>query len=156
MYRLKFKVIPSVKFIIGKDFIVKMFRESRKNLPFCQMLNWDANFILKLSCPSFQVGRPSKMFSSSQQSLTKPPLFRRNIGLLLLMVPVMSCHVGTTAAAASPSVCKLSWGKAQRWEKCFSMVCMACHLFFVANVVKFPGIFSKFINFLCNILGPES
>ena len=33
MYRLKFKVIPSFKFIIGKDFIVQMFRESRKNLP---------------------------------------------------------------------------------------------------------------------------
>ena len=34
MYRLKFKDIPSFKFIIGKDFIVQMFRESRKNLPY--------------------------------------------------------------------------------------------------------------------------
>ena len=33
MYRLKLKVIPSFKFIIGKDFIVQMFRESQKNLP---------------------------------------------------------------------------------------------------------------------------
>ena len=33
MYRLKFKVIPSLKVIIGKDFIVQMFRVSRKNLP---------------------------------------------------------------------------------------------------------------------------
>ena len=33
MYRLKFKVIPSFKFVIGKDFRVQMFRESRKNLP---------------------------------------------------------------------------------------------------------------------------
>ena len=33
MYRLKFKVIPSFKFIIGNNFIVQMFRESRKNLP---------------------------------------------------------------------------------------------------------------------------
>ena len=33
MYRLKFKVIPSLQFIIGKDIIVQMFRESRKNLP---------------------------------------------------------------------------------------------------------------------------
>ena len=41
MYRLKFKVIPSCKFIIGKDFIAQMFRESRKNLP-----NIDINFEL--------------------------------------------------------------------------------------------------------------
>ena len=34
MYRLKLKVIPSFKFIIGKDFIVQMFRESLKNLVF--------------------------------------------------------------------------------------------------------------------------
>ena len=33
MYMLKFKDIPSFKFIIGKDFIVQMFWESRKNLP---------------------------------------------------------------------------------------------------------------------------
>ena len=33
MYRLKFKVIPSFEFVIEKDFIVQMFRESRKNLP---------------------------------------------------------------------------------------------------------------------------
>ena len=39
MYRLKFKAIPSFKFIIGKDFIVQMFRESRKNLPYkCYVL----------------------------------------------------------------------------------------------------------------------
>ena len=41
MYRLKFKVVPSFKFIIGKDFIAQMFRESRKNLPFI-----DINFEL--------------------------------------------------------------------------------------------------------------
>ena len=34
MYRLKFKVIPSFKFIIEKDFMLQMFRESRKNLPY--------------------------------------------------------------------------------------------------------------------------
>ena len=33
MYRLKFKLIPSFKFIIGNDFVVQMLRESRKNLP---------------------------------------------------------------------------------------------------------------------------
>ena len=33
MYMLKFIDIPSFKFIIGKDFIVQMFRESRKKLP---------------------------------------------------------------------------------------------------------------------------
>ena len=37
MYRLKLKDIPSFKFFIGKDFIVHMFRESRKNLPICDM-----------------------------------------------------------------------------------------------------------------------
>ena len=39
MYRLKLKAIPSFKFIIGMDFIVQMFRESRKNLPLNDLLS---------------------------------------------------------------------------------------------------------------------
>ena len=49
MYMLKFKDIPSLKFIIGKDFIVQMFRESHKNLPSCELSSTeDKNMLLDL------------------------------------------------------------------------------------------------------------
>ena len=43
MYRLKFKVILSFKFIIGNDFVVQIFRESRKNLPISPFFNLSGN-----------------------------------------------------------------------------------------------------------------